>query len=186
MVASTFRARQRSAAPADTTVGQTAPATCQHAPSSRNGTRQYAPKVSETYRFPQALTALKLLGLLPQAGQLIHQLSGGQQQRTAVARAGLAAPTADRRRANGRTRPRRPGTRPHPDARGSRRRQRPGTGYPRSRGRRTMRPGPRPERRNPQVSVSPLFKHVKHGTSSEVSVVRRAAQRQGCQPGALM
>ena len=35
----------------------------------------------------QALTALELLGLLPQAGQLIHQLSGGQQQRTAVARA---------------------------------------------------------------------------------------------------
>lgn len=35
----------------------------------------------------QALTALELLGLAPQAGQLIHQLSGGQQQRTAVARA---------------------------------------------------------------------------------------------------
>ena len=35
----------------------------------------------------QALTALELLGLLPQAGQLIHQLSGGQQQRTALARA---------------------------------------------------------------------------------------------------
>ena len=35
----------------------------------------------------QALTALELLGLLPQAGQLVHQLSGGQQQRTAVARA---------------------------------------------------------------------------------------------------
>ena len=35
----------------------------------------------------QALTALELLGLLPQAGQLIHQLSGGQQQRTAIARA---------------------------------------------------------------------------------------------------
>ncbi|MGH3149992.1 MAG: ABC transporter ATP-binding protein [Streptosporangiaceae bacterium] len=35
----------------------------------------------------QALNALELLGLLPQAGQLIHQLSGGQQQRTAVARA---------------------------------------------------------------------------------------------------
>ena len=35
----------------------------------------------------QALTALELLGLLPQAEQLVHQLSGGQQQRTAVARA---------------------------------------------------------------------------------------------------
>ena len=35
----------------------------------------------------QALAALELLGLLPQAGQLVHQLSGGQQQRTAVARA---------------------------------------------------------------------------------------------------
>jgi putative ABC transport system ATP-binding protein len=35
----------------------------------------------------QALAALELLGLLPQARQLVHQLSGGQQQRTAVARA---------------------------------------------------------------------------------------------------
>ena len=34
-----------------------------------------------------ARAALELLGLLPQAGQLVHQLSGGQQQRTAVARA---------------------------------------------------------------------------------------------------
>jgi putative ABC transport system ATP-binding protein len=35
----------------------------------------------------EARAALELLGLLPQAGQLVHQLSGGQQQRTAVARA---------------------------------------------------------------------------------------------------
>jgi putative ABC transport system ATP-binding protein len=35
----------------------------------------------------QALATLELVGLLPQAGQLVHQLSGGQQQRTAVARA---------------------------------------------------------------------------------------------------
>jgi putative ABC transport system ATP-binding protein len=34
-----------------------------------------------------ALAALDRLGLLPHAGQLIHELSGGQQQRTAVARA---------------------------------------------------------------------------------------------------
>jgi putative ABC transport system ATP-binding protein len=34
-----------------------------------------------------ALAALEQLGLLPHAGQLIHELSGGQQQRTAVARA---------------------------------------------------------------------------------------------------
>jgi putative ABC transport system ATP-binding protein len=36
---------------------------------------------------PAALAALERLGLLPHAGQLIHELSGGQQQRTAVARA---------------------------------------------------------------------------------------------------
>jgi putative ABC transport system ATP-binding protein len=35
----------------------------------------------------EARAALELLGLLPQAGQLVHQLSGGQRQRTAVARA---------------------------------------------------------------------------------------------------
>ncbi len=35
----------------------------------------------------EARAALEQVGLLPQAGQLIHQLSGGQRQRTAVARA---------------------------------------------------------------------------------------------------
>jgi putative ABC transport system ATP-binding protein len=35
----------------------------------------------------EARAALELLGLLPQADQLVHQLSGGQQQRSAVARA---------------------------------------------------------------------------------------------------
>jgi putative ABC transport system ATP-binding protein len=35
----------------------------------------------------ESRAALKRLGLLPQAEQLVHQLSGGQQQRTAVARA---------------------------------------------------------------------------------------------------
>ena len=56
-------------------------------PPPRTSRWRYGPPAGRAAAHSQALSALELLGLLPQAGQLVHQLSGGQQQRTAVARA---------------------------------------------------------------------------------------------------